>query len=357
MKGVYWARRVPFIALGLTVLSTLLVSNATHANTAERDYTGLRVQIDNDLFARTGRDRDYTGGLAVSVSGRAAQDGLGSLDPALSALDKVLGLEVQGASNVRHARQVGVMVFTPNDTLQSQEQPADRPYASLLFMANGRMQVANDNTSAIFSSFSVGALGLSLAESVHGAVHDIVGSERPRGYSHQISAGGELTARYTVAKQQLWISTPSSTFDLKTTVQASVGYLTETSAAISMRIGRFSTPWWGFNPELTDYLAAPAPIVEGNRSRMDTFFYVGARIKARAYNAFLQGQFRHSDVRHGSDDVEPLIAEAWVGVTSQVGQTEVSYTLNYQTAEVRHGSAARDYVWGGVQISHRFGKR
>jgi hypothetical protein len=247
------------------------------------------------------------------------------------------------------------MVFTPSDTLQARAQPEDRPYASLFFIANGRLRVASDNRAAWFSSFSIGALGLPVSEQLHGAVHEVVGSARPRGYSHQISAGGEPTARYTLARQRLWMSAPSSTLDVKTTLQASAGYLTETSAAISVRIGRFSTPWWSFNPELTDYIPAPTPLIEGDRSAADFFFFAGARIKARAYNVFLQGQFRHSDVRLKSTEVEPLVAEAWMGVTSQVfGKTQMSYTLNFQSAEIRHGQAARDGLWGAVQISHRF---
>jgi hypothetical protein len=59
-------------------------------------------------------------------------------------------------------------------------------------------------------------------------------------------------------------------------------------------------------------------------------------------------------VRHSSSNVEPLVAEAWVGFTSQVGKADLSYTLNYQTREVRTGPAARDYAWGAVQIAFRF---
>ena len=342
------------LAIGLALLSGVFAAQPAHAM-VERDYTGVRVQLDNDLFAGGGRrDRDYTGGLAISVSGRSAKESSASLDPALAALDSAFTSD-RDTDSVYHARQLGVMLFTPKDTLQRQAQPQDRPYASLFFIANGRLRVAADSRSAWFSSLSIGALGLSVAEQLHGAVHEVVGSERPQGYANQISAGGELTGRYTLAKQNLWLSAPSSTLDIKTTLHASVGYLTETSAAISLRIGRFNTPWYSFNPEITDYLPAPAPVIEGKGSRSEMFFFAGARIKARAYNVFLQGQFRHSEVRLSSNEVEPIVAEAWMGFTSQLfGQTQVSYTLNYQTAEISHGPAARDVVWGAVQISHRF---
>jgi hypothetical protein len=182
----------------------------------------------------------------------------------------------------------------------------------------------------------------------------LVGSERPLGYDHQISAGGEPTARYTLARQKLWIADPSGLDDVKTTVQGSVGFLTETSASISLRAGRFNSPWWGFAPELTDYMAGPVPS-ESYRGGREVYVFVGARVKARAYNAFLQGQFRHSDVRYSANEIEPLLAEAWIGVVTQLlDQTQLSYALHYQTAELRDGPAARDALWGAVQLTHAF---
>jgi hypothetical protein len=44
---------------------------------------------------------------------------------------------------------------------------------------------------------------------MHNAVHRAVGSEEPQGYDHQISAGGELTARYMLARQNLWYAVPT----------------------------------------------------------------------------------------------------------------------------------------------------
>lgn len=312
----------------------------------------VRVQIDNDLFAGDSQDRDYTGGLSMTLSGDRARDGLLSLDPLLGRLDRLVfnGEEM----NVHYARQLGLLAFTPKDTLVREVQPNDRPYASLLFVSSGRVTVDADDRAAWTSSLTVGVLGLSLTGRVHSAVHELVGSEKPLGYDHQISAGGEPTARYTLARQNLWIADPSGRIDVKTTVQGSVGFLTETSAAISVRAGHFNSPWWSFAPELTDYMAAPVPS-ESYRGGRELYVFAGARIKARAYNAFLQGQFRDSEVRYTSDEVQPLLAEAWIGVVTQIlDQTQLSYALHYQTAELRDGPASRDALWGAVQLTHAF---
>ncbi len=312
----------------------------------------VRVQIDNDLFAGDNQDRDYTGGMSITISGERARDGLLSLDPLLRHLDGAL-LRGEG-TNVHYARQIGLVAFTPKDTLVREVQPDDRPYASLLFLSNGRVTVDGDDRGAWTSSLTVGVLGLSLSERLHSAVHDLVGSEKPLGYDHQISAGGEPTARYTLARQSLWVADPNGHVDVKTTVQGSVGFLTEASASISVRAGRFNSPWWSFAPELTDYMAAPVPS-ESYRGGRELYVFFGARVKARAYNAFLQGQFRHSEVRYTSNEVQPLLAEAWIGVVTQIlDQTQLSYALHYQTAELRDGPASRDALWGAVQLTHAF---
>lgn len=331
----------------------LMVSAQAVAQDSEADGNGLRVQIDNDLFAMGGgSDRDYTGGVAVTISGEQARDSALSLDPLLRGINGLASVDDQ--RTIHYARQVGLMAFTPADIEATEPLHDDRPYASLLFAANGRVSVDADDRGAWTSSLTVGVLGLAVAGDMHSMIHELTGADPVRGYDNQISAGGEPTARYSLARHRLWVANPSSTLDVKTTVQGSVGYLTEASTAISMRIGRFNTPWWSFAPELTDYIGAPLPVVE-SRGAPEMYFFAGARVKARAYNAFLQGQFRDSVVEYSYSEIEPIVANAWVGfVTHILDNTQVSYTLNYQTAELREGKAAQDQLWGGVQVVHSF---
>ncbi len=357
------AKQLKLVALA--VLAAALILPVTHASAQddawrtwapEQEVSGVRLHIDNDLFAGRNLDRDYTGGLAITLSGTAARDGLLSLDPVLSRIDSLAAelFDSSPAASVRHARQIGLIAFTPNDIITDEAQQADRPYASLLFASNGRVRVDADDRGAWTSSLTVGFLGLHLSQELHDLVHEAVGSEKPQGYDHQISAGGEPTARYMLARHNLVYADPTGRIDVKTTVEGSVGFLTETSASISMRIGRFDTPWWMFSPELADYIAAPTP-VESLGQQREAYFFVGARVTARAYNAFLQGQFRNSDVRYSYDEIEPIVGHAWVGVMTQLfSNTEVSYALHYQTAELRAGKAARDAFWGGVQLAHSF---
>ena len=142
---------------------------------------------------------------------------------------------------------------------------------------------------------------------------------------------------------------------MKFTLSGSAGYLTEASAALSMRFGRIQSPWWQFNPELADYMAAPvAPATTTAVGVPELYAFVGVRLKARAYNALLQGQFRDSDVRVSSNDLERLQAEAWAGVASTWSGWRVSYTLRIASPEIAGEPAARTLVWGGVNVERAF---
>ncbi len=98
----------------------------------------------------------------------------------------------------------------------------------------------------------------------------------------------------------------------------SAGYLTEGSVGLSARWGRIQSPWWSFSPELGDYTSAPlAPVTSfSGHNPSEVFAFAGFRLKARAYNALLQGQFRHSDVRVQGDDLAHTQAEAWMGLAT-----------------------------------------
>jgi hypothetical protein len=310
----------------------------------------VKIQLDNDLFSGHHRDRDYTGGVAATISGDAARNGLISVDPLLGHVDALVGIS---DGEVHFARQFGLLTFTPANLESSEALENDRPYASLLYVANARMYVDDDQRTAWVSSLTVGVMGLGVSREVQTAVHEIVGGVHPEGYDHQISAGGEPTARYMLARQYLWVAHPSGRLDVKTTVSGSVGYLTETSVAISARIGRLDSAWWSFAPELTDYMAAP--IAGDSRSHDEFYVFSGLRLKARAYNAFLQGQFRQSDVRYSSDEISHFLLDAWIGIATRLAnRTELTYTLNYQSSELRNGDAVRDSLWGAVQLTHSF---
>ena len=63
-------------------------------------------------------------------------------------------------------------------------------------------------------------------------------------------------------------------------------------------------------------------------------FFVSAVPFVPSYNALLQGQFRHSDVRVQGDDLAHTQAEAWVGIATTWSDLRIEYALHYASAEM-----------------------
>jgi hypothetical protein len=321
-------------------------------------YGGWSLTVDNDLFGPAMSDRDYTGGVALTVSGTKTARHFWSLDPALRQMDRALlggGRDFTRAA-ILYSAQVGLISFTPQEISASDVVADDRPYASLAYVTSARQYVYPDGRRVRQSALTLGLLGLSLAGDIHDGIHEAVGDPTPKGYPHQISSGGEPTLRYVLSDSKLRgqrLAFGSGLLETKTTAEMSLGFLTEASYAVSMRLGAIDSPWWSFNPERVDYIVQPSAVT---RSRGNEFyFWGGAKLRLRAYNAFLQGQFRDSAHTFESSDLHHVIGEAWIGFTRELGSsTSMSYAVRYQTAEINDGVGSRDPVWAGVTITHSF---
>lgn len=317
--------------------------------------TGSIVYLDNDALSAAQRDEDYTGGLAITLAGRRTREWPVSIDPVLGLVDQALALAGRDGVFELHSAQLGAIAFTPAEVDVAEVIPGDRPYASLLYWAAGRMYLREAQRAAYHSSVSIGMLGLEAVPELQRALHAVIGVSEPRGWAHQISDGGEPTLRYTLSRQDLFASRRGGAwgdYDFKSTVGASLGYTTETNAALSLRWGRIGTPWWSFPPERVNYISEPVPVVRSPATR-ELFLWAGAKLETPIYNAFLQGQFRDSDLRYDHGDLRPLVAEAWAGATAQLGRSlHLSWVMRYQTSELREGPGDRELLWGSLFITH-----
>ena len=354
---------------GLAAADTAAPNDPTHrwvaGDTTNRD-AGWRLAIDNDLLTPTDGDRDYTGGIAVTFAGPRALESPVSLDPAVAWLDPLVprGRTIaagEAPETVFRSLQFGLIAFTPDDLEDPAPIPNDRPYASLVFVSNSRTYVGHPDGPVYDTSLAVGMLGLDAAELLQCGIHEAVDSREPAaGWDHQISEGGEPTLRVTIARQALLATDHDagrSRADLKWRLEASAGYLTEASVAISGRWGLINTPWWSTSPERADYVLQPAPVIAatpgGNRNEF--YMWAGLKARVRAYNVFLQGQFRDSDVELSQDELETVIGEAWFGVTWQFSRHYwLSHVVRYQTREIERGPGSRDLLWAGLIVTHDF---
>ena len=347
-------RLIRSLPLYLSALACFWLSGTAHAQASQNSGNSgnsWTLAVENDLFAGTHRDADYTGGFLFTLSGPTASSAWLSLDRVLGAIDS-LWLPNRGSDpSSKAGLQFGLQAWTPNDTDTSAPIYDDRPYASLLSWTSTRMTVGSDSEPAYASSLTIGWLGASFAKDAHKGAHKLFGNgSTPQGYDHQISDGGEPTLMYALRRQSLLDSgrVGGMSTDFKWGVGGSVGYITEATLSASGRIGRFSTPWWSMYPENTSYFAP-------HGSAGDLYLSYGANGKLRGYNVLLQGQFRDSDVTFNSDEVEPLIAEGWFAVTWGITNScTLSYLMRYQTADLKHGTGSRDYGSGGIYFNYGY---
>lgn len=320
----------------------------------EPERSSWALAVDNDILALGGKDQDYTYGLNITYTGHAANEGWYSLDAPLAWLDSALGFDHLSPVGVsKHSIEAGMFGFTPDDIEAAEPLVGDRPYASLVYWANSRERLDIHHRVAWKSTLSVGFLGLDLVGDAQNEIHSLVGANTARGWSHQVSNGGEPTARYTVARQQ-HLTTLFNNLEIKSTVQGSVGYLTEASWSLSVRGGQYHTAWSSFNPELVSY-GEKSSYTNSGLSVDEHYFWGGVSLKARAYNAFLQGQFRDSEVTLERDQLRTLLVEAWLGYTIAFSEGyRISYVLRGHSSEIRQGPGDRNLIWGGLILSRTF---
>lgn len=374
IESIVPAASMTVIALCITVLSEGSIANESLHNVSEitdeitedygRDYPrsaktdyagidGWAVSFDNDGFIPGGRDHDYTYGMNITIVGEATKDFWVSPSRPLHWINQAIGIEHDSQDAVKQLFEFGLYGFTPEDISVSEPLDSDRPYASIIYATSiQELKTPNPNTSWR-TSLTLGVLGLDLAGDVQDVVHAAIDSQDPKGWDNQISNGGELTARYSVAHQRLWKS-PLPGVEIKSTSQGSIGYLTEASYSISLRIGKIATRWQSFNPEVASYGEQSNQSVD-EKYKPESYWMLGAAVKARAYNAFLQGQFRDSDVTYDREDLNAGILEAWIGYSYGISNSyRLTYLLRGHTSEIKSGDGDRNVIWGGLTLSRKF---
>lgn len=307
---------------------------------------------DNDFLALSHRDAGYSGGFLFTISGPDAADNLVSLDGVLGFLDS-WWLPGATRTSSKSALQFGAQAYNPVNKKTHAPIYNDRPYAGLFSLTSTRMTITDAGQTAWSSALTVGVLGTSLGKYLHRGFHQLIGSQPPNGYSHQISEGGEPTLEYTARRQGLiakYRSVPGGRADFKWGAEASLGYITGASLMVSGRYGKFSTPWWSLYPERSEYYAPPATSIDG-----DLYLLWGASTSLRGYNALLQGQFRHSDVTLSYNRIEQVLGEAHLGVVWGITrQTSLSYVVRFQSAEIKSGPGAHDTYVGSLYLNIGF---
>jgi len=331
------------------VLCLIACLIATTGFAAEK--RGIGVYIDQDmLLPFVNEDRDYTMGIALEFF---EEDGaFYLLDGVVRRFGELLEVHAKDAP-IRRSYLIGSVNYTPDDLSATAPLPGDRPYSSVLFLANKR--VFADDKVAVGVEAQVGALGTYAAREIQKALHqawrETTGDDEPldpMGWHNQISAGGEPTARLRVARSERLMH-ESGLYDLAGTWDLSLGYQTNASLGLSARAGVLRSPFWSIPYD---------PINRGNFvpvfGRDELYAWAAYRARVVGYDALIQGQFRDSALTYDGDDLNRLVHEAGFGVTGSYAGVQLTVAANMKTAELDVGSADRTHWWGGTYITFRF---
>lgn len=119
----------------------------------------LAVSIDNDTFVPLGsRDRDFTGGMALTYSEAGGTENWRPIDALLGRFDHAVaaGAITQPAGIT--SMEFGFYGFTPDAIEQTDTVANDRPYASLIYFSTSRMYpLANGDS--VSTALTFGVLG------------------------------------------------------------------------------------------------------------------------------------------------------------------------------------------------------
>ncbi len=322
--------------------------------------TGWAFYTDNDyLSAGLSDDQGYTGGFALSLSGKRATRYPWSLSPALGWIDRVTGWSSLFADvpyAARHSWQIGTMAFTPKNTDSAAPVPTGRPYAGLVFVGNTRQIRLHRRQVSYMSNLTLGLLGTPIPESIQNGLHAISGNSKARGWDHEISDGGEPTFRWQVQRRQThWSRRNAAAFDfeLNSVASASIGYSTQASIGLTGRWGEFSTPWWSFNPAYSEYINLGAPA--GSRGASELYLWGGAHLRRQFYNAFFEGQLRESEVTFDRpQELRSVVWELNLGATwSLANGYHVTLAVRERENELRQDHGQRS-AWGSLIIGRQF---
>jgi len=144
------------------------------------DWRGtLSVAVENDTFARSGSDRNYTNGVQASWRSPSAD-----LPQPLAWLDRQLGF-LMGPGDLRWGLAIGQTMFTPLDTSRRNPDPNDRPYSANLFGAVSLSRASEQRLTVV--ELQVGVVGPSaLGRQAQNGFHSIIGAERSFGWATQL---------------------------------------------------------------------------------------------------------------------------------------------------------------------------
>lgn len=331
------ARRAAAALLALAVPAMAAEADCERLVPREFNPALLVFRLDNDLFAR--QDQGYTSGLQIKAVTPNLDHEAG--DACLSPPVRWLNRRLEWLSPERYEQRnlvfgLGQAIYTPRDPERSDLIENDRPYAGALLLSAGYNARLGDQLWA--TQFAFGVVGpASYAEQTQKLFHHVFGSQRFRGWDHQLRNEPVLLLLHE--RSQRWGSralTPAGDglrWDAITHWGGTVGnFLTGANVGIELRLGHRLPDDFGSSP-LRPAGENTAPLrVEGSSADWSWHAFLNTDARLVLHDITLDGNsFRDSHHVHK----RVLVADAAFGVALLNGDWRLAFARNFGTRQFR----------------------
>ncbi|MBI4205174.1 MAG: lipid A deacylase LpxR family protein [Betaproteobacteria bacterium] len=284
----------------------------------------FQLYIENDS-AGGGTDRYYTNG--IKFGGGVNADRL--IERLFQApAETVLKRFSDNPGDVHVGLFLGQHMYTPKRITVAAPQPFDRPWAAWLYLGGVAQSVAGNRLQTV--EFDVGVVGpAALGKEVQTAWHELVGADRPQGWSNQIRNEPGVLLAYL----EKWRFGVTNGVEVVPHFGASVGnVMTLARAGGIVRAGRNMS---GFGPDTIEPGGAMLQRVRlqdvhSQNDGREWYAFAGVDLRGVARNIFLDGNlFRSSP----SVDRREFVYDLKAGLSVRIPPARVSLTQIWRSEE------------------------
>jgi hypothetical protein len=317
---------------------------AAPADAAPRPwYAGIwTFKLDNDLFG--GTDQFYTAGWQFSWRSPDYAP------PRMIRWLTDLGLLLLPNGTPRWGLSFGQQIFTPEDTLLTNPDPNDRPYAAYLYGALTVSSYTDTTYGAI--ELQLGVVGPSaLGEQVQNNLHDFLRIDRAYGWDYQLKDEPAFNLGYT----RLWrynyrfnrADPEGLQYGIVPGISGAIGNVDAyASAGFMVRFGRNLDADFG-PPRIRPSLAGSGYF--DPRGQSGWYVFAGVEGRAIAHDIFLDGNtWRESR----SVDKKNAVADFTLGAAYILPWGRLTYTHVFRTTEFN--GQGDTFQFGSLSFSVRF---
>lgn len=340
----------PGSAVVRLLASALFLVSATGAAACEPEHV-FNLRLDNDLFGGRGQDQGYSNGFLASwrspdLDAEATDCLPASLRWAMTHID---WLPPEAGARRNLVFSIGHALFTPENTLTTQFLPDDRPYAAALIFGVGANTRRGDRLRT--TQLRLGIVGPSArGEQVQNGWHAIIGSDRARGWEHQLGDEPVFQLLHERSRRVVQRSQRTLGWDAIVHWGVSVGNLsTHTNTGVEWRFGKQLPDDFGSDPQRP----AGENLAPGRAQRRGRgwSWHVFATLDVRgvAYNIALDGNAWKDSHQV---DKRPWVADAGIGLALTRGAWKFTIA-RFERSREFDGQSSRP-AYGSITLSRAY---